>query len=68
MTNTNKERARRFGRVLRAYDTDDTDKGRLTDLLADARHWCDRNQLSYGQHDRIALDHYLTEVIEERRP
>jgi hypothetical protein len=39
----------------------------VIDMLADARHWCDRNGQSYAELDRIAYRHYLAEIDEERR-
>lgn len=62
---TNAERAKRFARVLRQYNTYDTDDCRLINLLADARHWCDRQQECYGDLDRIAHDHYFAELWAE---
>jgi len=59
---TNDTRAERFDRILAAYDTGDTPAERLTDLLADARHWCDHNGLCFGDVDRIAHGHYLAEL------
>lgn len=67
MTPTNAQRAKRPAKVLRHYDTDDTDRGSLIDLLADARHWCDLEGQCYGDLDRIAYDHYLAELWEARR-
>ncbi len=67
MITTNRIRAQRFGKLLRVYDTGDTDQECLVDLLADARHWCDSQELSYVEHDRRAHDHYTMEVVEERR-
>ena len=67
---TNSHRTRRFGHVLRHYETDDTDRGCLIDLLADARHWCDQHGENYAELDRIAYGHYLAEFVEylRRRP
>lgn len=66
MPSTNDIRAARFGRRLDTYDTGDTPRERLTDLLADARHWCDQRNLSYGDVDRLAHQHYLAEREENR--
>jgi len=68
MTSTNNRRAKRIAKVLRRYGTDNTDHGGLIDLLADARHWCDRHAECYSDLDRVAHDHYLTELWDERRP
>ena len=63
---TNTGRAKRFDRLLRRYDTDESNHYRLIDLLADARHWCDRHNKCYGDLDRMAYDHYLAELWDER--
>lgn len=63
MTQTplNRNRARRCGKVLRRYGTDDTDPGCLIDFLTDARHWCDLHGHCFGDLDRIAYGHYSAE-------
>jgi len=38
----------------------------LIDLLADARHWCDRNGQNFGDLDRQAYRHYFAEIDQER--
>jgi hypothetical protein len=38
----------------------------LIDLLADARHWCDRHGESFAALDRRAYQHYLTDIHTER--
>ena len=63
MPSENDERAKRFADILFRYGTDC-----LSDLLADARHWCDRNDACYGDLDKQAYRHYLAELAEERRP
>jgi hypothetical protein len=63
---TNKARAARCGKALKRYGTDDTIRACLIDFLADARHWCDRSGEDYAALDRLAYDHYLTEIHEER--
>ncbi|MBI1380954.1 MAG: hypothetical protein GC161_07700 [Planctomycetaceae bacterium] len=60
----NRYRAMRCAKALRRYDTDDDLPTCLTDCLADARHWCDRNRQSYAELDRRAYDHYCSEVAE----
>jgi hypothetical protein len=67
MTISNIQRAERLADVLRRYTTDNTDAGCLTDFLADARHWCDQNQQDYADLDRRAYQHYVVEVVDERR-
>lgn len=63
---TNKNRAARCAKVLARYRTGDTKTDCLVDFLADARHWCDRNGQDYARLDRLAYDHYIAEVNEER--
>lgn len=67
MEPANKERAQRFQALLRRYNTDDTDTACLTDLLADARHWCDHRGESFWEHDDLAYQHYLAELKHETR-
>jgi hypothetical protein len=45
---------------------DDDPHTALIDLLADARHWCDRQGKDYAEFDRQAYQHYLAELSEER--
>lgn len=51
---TNDHRANRLRAALRRYGTDDTVTGSLTELLADARHWCNRHGESFAELDRRA--------------
>lgn len=62
MNPANHHRAKRCRNVLRHYGTVNTDEGCLVDLLADARHWCDRNGETYADLDRRAHQHYLAEL------
>lgn len=36
----------------------------LTDLLTDARHWCDENDQDFAEIDRLAYRHYIAELDE----
>lgn len=65
---TNADRAKHCEEVLARYNDEYDIVANLIDLLADARHWCDRNSQCYGDLDRIAYHHYLVELEEERRP
>lgn len=65
---TNDQRAKRFARTLRGYGTDHTERGCLIDLLADARHWCDRTGACFDGIDRVAHDRYLADLCDDRRP
>lgn len=66
MENTNKQRAARAAKLLRHYDRNDLPESCLIDILADARHWCDRHGKDFGKLDREAYNHYVTEVVAER--
>ena len=37
----------------------------LIDLLTDARHWCDRHGESFAALDRLACQHYISELNDE---
>ncbi len=63
---TNKGRTARCGKALKRYGTHDTPKTCLIDFLADARHWCHRNGEDFAALDRLAYNHYLTEIHDER--
>ncbi len=58
--NRNSRRVARCHAVLRDY-LDIDPRTNLIDLLADARHWCDRYRHDFAQLDRIAYQHYLAE-------
>lgn len=64
---TNAERADRCESTLAGYNDDYDTVTNLIDLLADARHWCERNGQCFGDLDRLAYDHYLAELWAERR-
>lgn len=63
---TNKQRAARVAKMLRQFNKYDLPESCLIDLLADARHWCDRHGKDYGKLDREAYNHYVTEIVEEQ--
>jgi hypothetical protein len=67
MTNFSDNRAKRCAAAIRSYDDEWDDKSNLINFLADARHWCDRNKLCFAELDRIAFEHYLTELPDQRR-
>ncbi len=62
----NQQRARRFQACLRLYGKSGEIRETLIDLLADARHWCDRRREDYAKLDRQAYQHYLVELNEQR--
>lgn len=62
MTRTFQERAvRRIRHNERFYDSDFM----VRDLLADLRHFCQRQGLDFANEDRIAYDNYLSEATED---
>ncbi len=63
---TNNDRAERCARTIRQYNDEWDEKSNLIDLLADARHWCDRKDLSFAELDRIAYDRYVAELYPRR--
>jgi len=67
MKSDNDKRAKRCASAIRKYNDDWDEKSNLTDFLADARHWCDRNGQCFGDIDRMAYQHYLAELHDERR-
>ena len=38
-------------------------EGNVRDLLADLRHYCDAKAINFDDESRIALDHYIAEVV-----
>lgn len=62
----NKRRASRCQAVLATYNDQWDAEANLIDLLADARHWCDREERDYGKLDRLAHEHYLAELEGEQ--
>ncbi|MCA9281072.1 MAG: hypothetical protein H6812_10630 [Phycisphaeraceae bacterium] len=63
---TNDDRAARCERALAVYNDEYDTASNLIDLLADARHWCDRSGRCFGDLDRNAHSHYLAEIDSER--
>jgi hypothetical protein len=55
------KRACRLDGVLVDYSDGDA-TANLTELLADARHWCDHHESQFGQVDSAAYGHYLHEL------
>ncbi|MBY0461255.1 MAG: hypothetical protein K2V38_28355 [Gemmataceae bacterium] len=58
----NDRRARRIGHILKWCSDWDAPPEGLIDLLADARHWCDRHGHSFAHLNRLASHHYAAEV------
>jgi hypothetical protein len=67
MNTENDQRAKRCAQAIRGYNDEWDEKSNLIDFLADARHWCDRNNECYGDIDRTAYQHYLAELTDSRR-
>ncbi len=67
MKSENDKRSKRCAATIRSYNDEWDEKSNLIDLLADARHWCDRKELCFGDLDRMAHQHYLAELSDERR-
>jgi len=65
----NAERSNRFEVAMLALDDlyDEELPALLVDLLTDARHWCDGRDESFWDIDRVAHQHYLAEIGEDRR-
>jgi hypothetical protein len=65
---TNLERkTRRLRNALREIYGDESPETLITDALADMRHLCDADGVSFSEVDRIAQDHYLTEKNTQMR-
>jgi hypothetical protein len=70
MRNDNRARGKRAQKALRrAYGRSEVrlePDCAVIDALTDLRHFCDTMQLDFGNCDRIAHDHYLSELAEAR--
>jgi hypothetical protein len=62
----NDRRAVRIGHILSWCKDWPSERDGLIDLLADARHWCDRNGHCFGELDRLAHQHYLDDLHNQR--
>lgn len=65
MRKENKKRAEWAAHILRKFaDITNSDLyvDAMTDLVADLRHLCDREELDWGWIDKRAYDHYLAEI------
>lgn len=64
---TNADRAERINRILPIYkremlgESGTPDDGTVSDLLADLRHYCDREDLDFAVLDRVAYVNYTEE-------
>lgn len=67
MKSENDKRSKRCAAAIRSYNDEWDEKSNLIDFLADARHWCDRNGLCFGELDRVAHQHYAAEQSDARR-
>jgi hypothetical protein len=65
---TNLERkTKRLRNALREIYGDESPETLITDALADMRHLCDADGVSYSAADRIAQSHYLDEKNPQMR-
>jgi hypothetical protein len=62
----NHRRADRCQLVLATYNDEWDTEANLIDLLADSRHWCDREERDFAKLDRLAHEHYLAELEGEQ--
>jgi hypothetical protein len=61
-------KTKRLRNALRdLYGDDESPETLITDALADMRHLCDADGVSFSEVDRIAQDHYLTEKNTQMR-
>jgi hypothetical protein len=60
-------KTRRLRNALREIYGDESPETLITDALADMRHLCDADDISFSEVDRIAQDHYLTEKNTQMR-
>lgn len=60
---TNNDRAERAHLAIDAYG-DDIPESNLIDLLADAMHWCEQEELNFKRLLQMASQHYLCELID----
>jgi hypothetical protein len=60
-------KTRRLRNALREIYGDESPETLITDALADMRHLCDADDVSFSEVDRIAQDHYLTEKNTQMR-
>ncbi len=71
MHDLNRKRAHRVGELLHYLDLHPpggTEEGHLTDLLRDARHWCDATGRDFSQLDRTAHLLYLSDLDDGGQP
>ena len=60
-------KTKRLRNALREIYGDESPETLITDALADMRHLCDADDVSFSEVDRIAQDHYLTEKNTQMR-
>lgn len=57
----NRRRAMKAKRVISDYGFGNVLE-KMTDLLTDARHWCDEHEEDFAKLDRLAYRHYVAEL------
>jgi hypothetical protein len=60
-------KTKKLRNALREIYGDESPETLITDALADMRHLCDADDVSFSEVDRIAQDHYLTEKNTQMR-
>jgi hypothetical protein len=63
----NRYRIHRFEQWLQHYDAAGNLTENLTNVLADARHWCEHRGQCLAELDRLAHHHYVFERAEPAR-
>ena len=62
----NTARARRFAEALKVANLDDNDdETALSDLIADAMHWCDKHRVDFDAAVARGHSHYCAEFYGE---
>ena len=60
-------KTKKLRNALREIYGEESPETLITDALADMRHLCDADDVSFSEVDRISQDHYLTEKNTQMR-
>lgn len=63
MIPSNEQRSERFAQLLPLYPDDEHTN--FVDLLADALHWCSREEINFSQALGLAVMHFAAETMSE---
>jgi len=63
---TNASRVRKIEIIFKAFYNGNDPESDVTDILADVRHYCNKQSLCFGDLDSRSHHHYLEEVAEEK--